>query len=84
MLPSSSITPYPWIATYDNDPLVKDIYKWATIETERYRYSISGSGRKSWKRANELLLRNPERPPLQPQGLGIFADNHPVTASSGD
>lgn len=56
---------HPWIATYDDDPLVRDIYRWAAVENDMHRYSISGSGRARWKKTNELLLRNPDRPHLQ-------------------
>lgn len=56
--------PYPWIATYDDDPLVRELYRWAAVENDTHRYSISGSGRAHWKKINELLLRNPDCPHL--------------------
>ncbi len=37
------VYPHPWCATYDADPLVYELYNWAEVATDSYRYSMAGS-----------------------------------------
>ena len=44
-------TPHPWVLSYDDCPLVRDLYSWAQIENVAVGYSVS-----SVRRASELLI----------------------------
>lgn len=36
-------TPHPWVLSYDDCPLVRDLYSWAQIEEVAVGYSVSGA-----------------------------------------
>ena len=46
-----SKTPHPWVLSYDDCPLVRDLYSWAQIEELAVGYSVSNV-----RRTSELLI----------------------------
>jgi len=45
-----------FVVSYDDEPEIREMYRWATIDTVAHRYSIKGQGRKGWKGKNEVLI----------------------------
>jgi DNA adenine methylase len=45
-----------WLLSYDDCPEVRDLYRWARVETTVTRYSMSSHGPKIWPKKTELLI----------------------------
>lgn len=60
-----------WILSYDDHPIVRDLYKGLTIKSLDARYSVTGQSRKSWNKKTEIVvLGAPENSlpgPIHPQ-----------------
>jgi DNA adenine methylase len=47
-----------WLLSYDNSPMIVEMYRWAEVHSFTAKYSVNGR-KKAWARSTELLIAPP-------------------------